>query len=307
MDRLNGPTALGTLQECEGLPPELQGRPQNRTDLLGAPDPSPSASERMARIVRTIESDIIPRLVRAHRQDAPLVVVAAPPALELGGYLPAFVDALLSVDDLASWRLVEGLSAEAVSIDALYLELLAPAARRLGELWEEDLCSFTDVTVGLGRLQRALRLLSPAFGREIEHPADGRRALLLPAPGDMHTFGLSMVCEFFRRAGWEVVGPSESRSADPVALVRQEWFDIIGISVGSDARMDWLSAGISAVRRASRNRAIGVMVGGPLFVANPAKATELGADGTAADGATAPEIAERLMGERASRLVGASG
>jgi MerR family transcriptional regulator, light-induced transcriptional regulator len=123
----------------------------------------------------------------------------------------------------------------------------------------------------------------------------------------MHTFGLSMVCEFFRRAGWEVVGPTESRSADPVALVRNEWFDILGISVGSDARMDWLSAGIDAVRRASRNRAIGVMLGGPMFVQDPTRAIALGADGTAIDGATAPGVAERLMGERAMRLVGAGG
>ena len=60
----------------------------------------------------------------------------------------------------------------------------------------------------------------------------GRRVLLLPGPGEQHTFGLSMVAEFFRRSGWEVVGGTGPESLDPVRAVRDEWFDVVGISVG---------------------------------------------------------------------------
>ena len=74
-----------------------------------------------------------------------------------------------------------------------------------------------------------------------------------------------------------------ARTADPAALVRSEWFEVICISAGSDARRDWLSAGIAAVRNASRNRAIGILVGGPSFSLNPDLAALVGADGTAVD------------------------
>ena len=36
-------------------------------------------------------------------------------------------------------------------------------------------------------------------------PVDGRRILLTAVPGEQHSFGLYMVAEFFRRAGWDVV------------------------------------------------------------------------------------------------------
>jgi MerR family transcriptional regulator, light-induced transcriptional regulator len=136
----------------------------------------------------------------------------------------------------------------------------------------------------------------------VDHPADGRRILLLPAPGEQHTLGLAMVAEFFRRAGWSVVGDEAARTSDPAALVRGEWFDVVGISAGSDARLDWLKAGIGAVRNASRNRAVRVIVGGPPFTANPAMAQEVGADGTAVDGQQAPKIAEQLLQMRLRRL-----
>jgi methanogenic corrinoid protein MtbC1 len=99
-----------------------------------------------------------------------------------------------------------------------------------------------------------------------------------------------VVCEF------------DSRHVDPVAQVRGEWFDVLGISVGVDARLDWLKSGIAAVRHASRNRAIGVLVGGPVFASDPSLAARVGADATAADGRRAAEIAEALLNERVSRL-----
>jgi len=169
-------------------------------------------------------------------------------------------------------------------------------------MWDEDECLFSDVTVGVGRLQRIMRNLSPAFGTEVDVPPDGRRALLLAAPGEQHTFGLSMVGEFFRRAGWDVVCEFDAGTEDPVGLVREEWFDVVGISAGVEARLDWLKSGIAAVRHASRNRAIGVMVGGPVFAADPTRASAVGADATARDGRQAPALAEKLLNERALRL-----
>jgi len=269
--------------------------------LYGSNPAAPSPQERLARIVRTIENDIIPRLIRAHRhvvEPLPAAVPSTPSYAEV----QAFVQLLLAADD-AGWHvMIEGITSRGVQIDDIYIGLLGPAAAELGRCWDDDLCSFTDVTVGMGRLQRIMRSLSPAFGRDVEYPADGRRVLLLPGPGEQHTFGLSIVAEFFRRSGWDVVGDTDSRAADPAALVRSEWFDVIGISVGLDTRLDWLKSGVAAVRNASRNRSIGILVGGPAFSAFPERAAEVGADGTAADGRQAPIVAEQLLGQRGKRL-----
>jgi MerR family transcriptional regulator, light-induced transcriptional regulator len=293
VNRLNQSSANSDLQggsECLEFPDS-----QSAPFLPEAP--LPSARERMARIVRTIEQDIIPRLVQAHRPAMELVAAAEPPRVAHADVL-GFVQAVLAPDDGGWQALTDRLLAQGMAVGDIYLHLLAPAAQELGRMWDEDLCSFTDVTVAVGRIQRVLRALSPAFGQEVDHPQNGRRVLLVPAPGEQHTFGLAIVAEFFRRAGWEVVGDSEARTADPAALVRSEWFDVIGISVGSDARLDWLKSGIGAIRNASRNRGIGVLVGGPSFAADLARVREVGADGTASDGAHAPVMAEQLLAER---------
>jgi methanogenic corrinoid protein MtbC1 len=297
MDRLNetastlaDPNALceATRRTAEGL-------------LMDEAPPQPSLQQRMARIVRTIEADIIPRLVRSHRPAVEACALPAVPQLAADD-VTRFVDLVLAPGDAGWTEMIASLRGRGLAVEAIYLELLQPCAQQLGLMWADDTLPFSDVTVGVGRLQRIMRSLSPAFGTEIDLPADGRRALLLPAPGEQHTFGLSMVAEFFRRAGWDVVCELDSRNAEPVALVRSEWFDVIGISVGVEARLDWLKSGIAAVRHASRNRAIGVLVGGPVFSADAALAARVGADATAADGRSAATTAEALLNQRASRL-----
>jgi methanogenic corrinoid protein MtbC1 len=182
-----------------------------------------------------------------------------------------------------------------VSVESLYLDLFAPAARRLGEMWCDDSCDFSTVTVALGRLQRLLRELSPAFGTEVEHPANGRRAFFAQPVDEQHSFGLSMVAEFFRREGWDVFGVVGGAVEDPAVRVRREWADVVGLSVGSERRLDWLRRCIVEIRSASRNPDVVVMVGGPIFTLHPDWAGSVGADATARDAKDAPRVASRLL------------
>ncbi len=253
------------------------------------------AARRQALLARTIERDVIPRLVMASR--AACVSLAVPPAeptARLSEEVLEYADLLLARDDAAALTFVEALQAKALSPEVLYLDVLAPAARRLGTLWDRDLCDFTQVTVGLMRLQQVLRRLSPAFQNGLSRADLGCRALLVPGPGEQHTFGLVMVAEFFRRAGWDVWGGPQSSSQDPVEMVRSVAFTMVGFSVGSIHTLDRLGTLIRKVRRASRNHAIGVMVGGPIFLENPSLVASVGADGTAVDGRQAVHLAQGL-------------
>lgn len=268
--------------------------------LFGSADPTPE--KRAACLARAIETEVIPRLVAAHRIDEN--GLASNDALSgrvTQSEIEAFTNSLLSGDEPALESTVEALRRRGFTVEHLLVDLLAPAARQLGHLWTEDLCFFTDVTIGLGRLQRMMRELSPAFGTEVAHPPNGRRVLLVRAPGEQHSFGLSMVAEFFRRAGWEVSAGGESADIDPITAVRREWFDVVGFSAGSEARLDWLPSCIAAVRRASVHPDIAVLVGGPVFTLRPQLARQLGADATASDGSEAPGLAESLLAGRVKR------
>lgn len=254
------------------------------------------ARERLAHLARTIEADVIPRLVQAHRQSANAANTesASAPA-QSADQVAGFVALIIGDSDNDVQAAVDSKRHAGMSVETIYLDLFAPAARLLGEMWSDDLCDFSTVTVALGRLQRLLRELSPAFGTEIEYPANGRRALFAQPSDEQHSFGLSMVAEFFRREGWDVFGVVGGAVEDPAVRVRKEWADVVGLSIGSERRLDWLRKCIADVRAASRNPGLVVMVGGPIFTLHPDWVAGVGADATARDARDAPRVATRLL------------
>ena len=249
--------------------------------------------KRLARLAQTLETEVIPRLVGAHRADGP----ETPPALATDE-IAAFVELLRRGTEAEVGASVAAMKHRGLSVETIFLGVLAPAARYLGELWLSDRCDFSTVTVCLGRLQSLLREWSPAFGREVDHPPNGRRILLGQHPEEQHSFGLSMVAEFFRRDGWEVLGGVGGAVADPSAAVARDWFDVVGFSVGSETRIDWVRKRIAQARAATRNPAMVVLVGGPLFVLQPGLARAIGADAFGHDAGLAPRLAEGLLAAR---------
>jgi methanogenic corrinoid protein MtbC1 len=245
-------------------------------------------------LVRTIESEIVPRLVltRGVHGDR------KPPATERRSPdcadVSELVRLLMAHDVSVAAAYVEAVRQRGASLEAVCLELLAPSARQFGMLWEHDECDFMQVTVGLCRLHQLLRQLSPEFGtNEIDRQVN-RRILLACCPGEQHTFGLSLVAQFLKRADWDVWHEFPSSCAQIVDIVRQTWFAVIGLSVGTHARLDALAETIGLLRRESRNKGIGVLVGGPILVEQPELARLVGADATAADGPQAVLRAEHI-------------
>ena len=247
-------------------------------------------------LARAIETLVIPRMVQAHRDSAATGFAAASSSGVLTTEsVQEFARLILTNEVPTATACLAAMRARGAALETLYLDLLAPVARYLGELWKEDLCDFTQVTTGLWRLQQVLREFGASFHHEVVNLDPSRHALLVPAPGEQHTFGLVMVAEFFRRAGWGVWSGTPESMSDLLAMVRGEWFAVVGFSVACGNRLEALAAGIRQVRRASRNRRIGIMVGGPLFAEQPNLVSEVGADATASDGRQAVLNAAALL------------
>lgn len=250
-------------------------------------------------VVQTLRTQIIPKIVLALRS-LPSRAVEVPPREETSA-IAAFAALALGDDDSAAYAYVEQQIAEGISVEAILLDLLAPAARHLGTLWESDATDFASVTIAVSRLQRIMRRIGDACFEEGQLSAMGASAnggesvLLTTIPGEQHSFGLSMVAEFFRRAGWNLcTGPFASHQ-ELTSLVHTHWFDIVGFSVSSDRRLDELKKDISNIRRDSRNRHVGIMLGGPMMIAQPSLVALLGADVMAVDAVAAPRQARDLI------------
>lgn len=251
----------------------------------------------MSVLIRTIEGEIIPRLVLLHRSET-----EAAPRPDAGAArqptpqdIDRFTKLVLADDAGAARDHANEFLSRGLALEGLFMELFAPTARRLGELWVADLCDFTEVTIGVGRLQQFLREFARAFDTEHTACQPGRRALLSPSPGEQHSFGLLIVGEFLRRAGWDVAGELSASREQLCSLVRNEWFAVVGLSLSSDSKVESLRLDITAIRRASRNGDLGVMVGGRVFDSDPELVARIGADGTAEDGPQAVLRAESLL------------
>jgi MerR family transcriptional regulator, light-induced transcriptional regulator len=255
---------------------------------------------RLAVLSRAIEHEIIPRLMLAHPTAEECLSTAQSDSPQVSTQdVHAFAKLVLAPDENVAHACIDTMRNSGISVETIYTDLLAPVARYLGELWEEDLCDFTEVTLGLGRLHQVLRELSPAFSQS-NNVTNGRRVLLLPAPGEQHTFGLVMVSEFFRRAGWDVGGGPWEAGADPELMVQREWFDVVGFSLGNVTQLDALAASIKVIRSTALNTSTCIIVGGPLFLAHPEYVSYVNADAASTDGAQAPSLAARLVAAKSA-------
>ena len=203
---------------------------------------------------------------------------------------------LLNHESAAAGAYVEMLRQNGTTTEEICLQLLPGAARQLGQLWEQDRCGFAEVTMGVCILHQVLHRMGPD---EVPCPQVGREGqgsnnvLLTCLPGEQHTFGVLVVARFLRRAGWSVRCQISVETEELLQSVRKKSFSIIGVSIGRYSRAGDLTLLIRALRRASINPRVLVMVGGPVLALRPQLGWQVGADATAID---AQEAVSRAQG-----------
>lgn len=270
--------------------------------LIGNPgastDPSTAEAWNEPGLARSIEGEIIPRLMMLFDHQVSRAAPSGSPlqAPSLAEELDAFVTLVLENDADVVCDYIEQLRDRGESLPVIYLNLLAPAARRLGHLWESDECSFATVTLGISRMHQVLLRFSAFFCANCtETPEHAKSVLIIPAPGEQHTFGLMMLVEFFRREGWRVWSGSPRSDEELIGLLESDRFDVVGCSVSAERNLKIVPDLLNTIRERSRNKNIKIIVGGRVFSEQPELAKKVGADATAQDGVDAVRQAERLV------------
>lgn len=273
---------------------------RHRRDTVRAVTDDPAGrriaeERRFDALSRTIEAEIIPRLMLVHtsaecdesmREDA---MPTHEEAVELARLAVAH-----ETDVLASY--VSVLRGRGITLETIFLQLLSPAANHLDKLWRMDEVGFCDVTIALSRLQQLLRELGAPFEAEGDLPSHERRILLSTAPGETHTFGIGIVEEFMRRGGWDTIVAPAASAAELGRTVARDWVDVAGFSLSCESLLSELASVIDVVRRRSRNPRVGILVGGRYFNEHPESAGLVGADLVAFDGLDAVRKAQRWVG-----------
>ncbi len=246
-----------------------------------------------------VEWEVVPRLATAHGVRSP----TADAAWIRREDVEFFTRCAVERDALALHDFLESLRLAGASHQTLLLEVIAPAARALGVQWEQDSCDFAAVTVGVGRMQQAMRMLTPdSLVPSLEGVVAPRRAWLSVGPGEQHTLAVGILSHCLRGAGWQVDGPGAADTASqPLRALSEHWYDMVGLSVQCHRFLEDLSRQIERLRDCSRNENLSIMVGGMPFLSDPGLAAEVGADLTAIDAREAVCAADELAVNRAKQ------
>jgi methanogenic corrinoid protein MtbC1 len=238
-----------------------------------------------------IRGNVIPELLLRHGATA----LIAPPlilekqSVELAGLL-------LAANPDSALNLIHGQIGRHRSAVPLFATLLEPAARRLGDLWQADLCSEFDMTIALSYLQSAVRLLGTEFLQAPLNLANAPHVLVVPLPGELHSLGATLDSEAMWHEGWSPQSEFPNDNAALQKLLKADWFDVLDLTLSvALQRQHWLprmAETVRLARRASRNQDLIVMVGGRIFADEAAAGSSVAAN---AHHATASHVAADIL------------
>jgi methanogenic corrinoid protein MtbC1 len=143
--------------------------------------------------------------------------------------------------------MIEDLIDAGLSVEEVCLDHLAPAARCLGEWWENDRLPFTEVAMATARIQSILRRL-PA-GRASSCGPIGKGAMFCAVPGEQHTLGVMMAADLFRRSGWDVSLLVDLDHDDTVSRIARDDRAVVGLSCSGRHTVDALRRLMEALRK----------------------------------------------------------
>jgi methanogenic corrinoid protein MtbC1 len=260
----------------------VRKRPADCRGGLDAPD----GSALKGRLRELIGAEVLPRLFQTNRARTGPETGAKPAPVE-----PAKLARLLIAGRNDEFRseICEYL-ASGIPPLVVMTQVLAPTARELGRLWDNDESDLIDMQRACGALKRWIGEIAPLTGGPT--PVKPPSILLQAAPGEWHTLGVDIAEAGFRRVGWRVArGEARGFHAD----LAREWRDVLGFSLSCDRHVEALTKAIFEARMASRNPRLLVVVGGPIFAERPNIAQNIGADFCACAGEMPVQLSDRLI------------
>lgn len=292
-DRHNGST--GGTPTDNAQPPGKQTR---------APSASPADQASLISVLgegainRRVKRRVMGAQDRAAADSAPISLHPHQPSLlnRLSLRLEQVYAGLLSWDreflDTITMRLLR----DEVPFSTFYREIAVPVAERLGDAWTDDRLSIVDVEFAASRLSLWCDQYAAEDHNALKTQGVNRRILLARTPGEKHTLGLSIVSKCYAHAGWQVDGgPSLETGRHLVNALRDQSYEVVGVSVGNSLMARDCRMLINDLRLASKNPALKVGLGGPAVIATPDVFSDVGADFTAADALQAVQLSNELV------------
>ena len=232
------------------------------------------------------------RGARAALAHAPQSLDAALGAIPPGAQ--AYLERLLASDTEGARRFARDVVRGSGGLAELYLQVLAPAMKEVGLLWqsnrigvaEEHYCAgVTQIVMG-----DAATCVRGVRGR--------RTAVVACVAGEQHSLGSRMVADFLDMTGWRTLWLGASTpGSDLLRMVVERRADLLALSCSHAPCVHDVATLVTALRVLPESRHVKVLVGGYAFENCDGLWRDVGADAFAADASAAAQAAHRLVPE----------
>ena len=204
-----------------------------------------------------------------------------------------YSEALVRGEAELARSLIEQALGRGVSHIELYLEVLAPAQVRIGELWHDGRVNTAQehlaTTITLGIMDSLRQGMKSQTGL-------GVRAVVTPVEGDQHSVGARMIADLLAMDGWEVdfLGTGTPAS-DLGEFVRHREVDLVAISSTMPEFLPNVRAAADVIRGGDSPRPR-IMLGGGALKGTSHDLDALGCDSVVGNSLEAVSEARRLVG-----------
>ena len=190
------------------------------------------------------------------------------------------------IAELTNQALAQGIEAREILDQAL-----TPAMDIVGEEYEKGERYIPEMLISAEAMKGAVLVLKPLL---VEAGVEARGKLVIgTVEGDLHDIGKDLVAMMVEGAGFEVINLGAEITAEQfVNAVKEHKPNIVGMSALLTTTMIHMPDVIDALKQAGLRDQVKVMIGGAPVTQG--YADKIGADGYAADAASATKLAKSL-------------
>jgi 5-methyltetrahydrofolate--homocysteine methyltransferase len=204
--------------------------------------------------------------------------------------LKALSQAIIKGDQATATKITQQAISEGVAPGTILEEGLIAGMNTIGIRFKANEVYIPEVLIAARAMKMAMAILEPKLIAAGVKPRG--KALMGTVQGDLHDIGKNLVMMMLKGAGFEVVDAGVDVAPDAfVAKARDCGAQVVGLSALLTTTMPSMEKTIAAFRESGLKAKV-IIGGAPV---TQEYATKIGADGYAADAASAVDVAKSLL------------